>query len=74
MRHAHRLIDSSFFLGNIPALAFPLSGGSFHLWDDRPPKAALIVIEVDRVEARYQPARRQGAAKHAGPDGLGVGH
>src|SRR5262245_10090123 len=45
--------------GMIEVLALP-SGGSSHLWDDRPPQGAFMVIEVDQLEARYQRAIDQG--------------
>ena len=40
--------------GMIEVLALPQSGRSDHLWDERPPQGAFMVIEVDQVEARYQ--------------------
>jgi catechol 2,3-dioxygenase-like lactoylglutathione lyase family enzyme len=40
--------------GMIEVLAFPSSGTSSHLWNERPPQGAFMVIEVDEVEARYQ--------------------
>ncbi len=46
--------------GIIEVLALPKSGESSHLWDDRPPQGAFMVIEVDQVEARYQRAVEKG--------------
>jgi catechol 2,3-dioxygenase-like lactoylglutathione lyase family enzyme len=46
--------------GMIEVLALPKSGESSHLWDDRPPQGAFMVIEVDQVEARYQRAVEKG--------------
>jgi catechol 2,3-dioxygenase-like lactoylglutathione lyase family enzyme len=40
--------------GMIEVLALPRSGASSHLWDDRPPQGAFMVIEVGEVEALYQ--------------------
>lgn len=42
--------------GIIEVLALPQSGGFDHLFDERPPQGAFMVIEVDQVEARYQQA------------------
>ena len=44
----------------IEVLAFPQGGSSSHLWDDRPPQGAFMVIEVDQVEACYQRAVAKG--------------
>ncbi len=41
-------------------LAFPESGQSDHLWDERPPQGTFMVIEVDLVEARYETAVEKG--------------
>ena len=46
--------------GMIEVVASPKSGESSHLWDDRPPQGAFMVIEVDQVEARYQRAIEKG--------------
>jgi catechol 2,3-dioxygenase-like lactoylglutathione lyase family enzyme len=46
--------------GMIEVLAFPNNGRSSHLWDDRPPQGAFMVIEVDQVEERYQRAAKKG--------------
>jgi len=46
--------------GVIEVLAFPGSGQSDHLWDERPPQGAFMVIEVDQVEALYQSAVEKG--------------
>jgi catechol 2,3-dioxygenase-like lactoylglutathione lyase family enzyme len=46
--------------GMIEVLALPKSGESSHLWDDRPPQGAFMVIEVDELEARYQRAVERG--------------
>ena len=46
--------------GMIEVLALPKSGESSHLWDDRPPQGAFMVIEMDQLEARYQRAVEKG--------------
>jgi catechol 2,3-dioxygenase-like lactoylglutathione lyase family enzyme len=46
--------------GMIEVLAFPQHGECAHLWDDRPPQGAFMVIEVDEVEARYHRAVAKG--------------
>jgi catechol 2,3-dioxygenase-like lactoylglutathione lyase family enzyme len=46
--------------GMIEVLAFPTGGASSHLWDDRPPQGAFMVIEVDQVETRYRQAVAKG--------------
>jgi len=46
--------------GVIEVLAFPGSGQSDHLWDERSPQGAFMVIEVDQVEALYQSAVEKG--------------
>jgi len=46
--------------GMIEVLALPESGKSDHLWDERPPQGAFMVIEVDLVEARYEGAVEKG--------------
>ena len=46
--------------GLIEVLAFPNRGDSSHLWDDRPPQGAFMVIEVDQVEKRYERAVQKG--------------
>jgi catechol 2,3-dioxygenase-like lactoylglutathione lyase family enzyme len=40
--------------GMIEVLARPKSGESSHLWDDRPPQGAFMVIEVPDVERVYR--------------------
>jgi catechol 2,3-dioxygenase-like lactoylglutathione lyase family enzyme len=40
--------------GMIEVLARPKSGESSHLWDDRPPQGAFMVIEVPDVEQVYR--------------------
>ena len=40
--------------GMIEVLTLPQSGESSHLWDDRPPQGAFMVIEVDDVERDFQ--------------------
>ena len=40
--------------GMIEVLALPQSERSDHLFDERPPQGAFMVIEVDPVEACYQ--------------------
>jgi catechol 2,3-dioxygenase-like lactoylglutathione lyase family enzyme len=42
--------------GTIEVLALPRSGESSHLWDSGPPQGAFMVIEMDKVEERYQQA------------------
>jgi catechol 2,3-dioxygenase-like lactoylglutathione lyase family enzyme len=46
--------------GMIEVLALAESGQSDHLWDERPPQGAFMVIEVDLVEARYERALEKG--------------
>jgi catechol 2,3-dioxygenase-like lactoylglutathione lyase family enzyme len=46
--------------GMIEVLALPKSGEASHLWDNRPPQGAFMVIEVDQVEACYQRAVDKG--------------
>jgi catechol 2,3-dioxygenase-like lactoylglutathione lyase family enzyme len=46
--------------GIIEILALPESGEASHLFDDRPPQGAFIVIEVDDVDARYARAVEKG--------------
>lgn len=46
--------------GMVEVLALPSSGEASHLWDDRPPQGAFMVIEVDKVEERYQRAVEKG--------------
>lgn len=46
--------------GMIEVLALPRGGASSHLWDDRPPQGAFMVIEVDHQEAWYQRAVANG--------------
>jgi catechol 2,3-dioxygenase-like lactoylglutathione lyase family enzyme len=48
--------------GMIEVLALPTRGESDHLFDDRPPQGAFMVIEVDRVEERYRRAVAKGLA------------
>ncbi len=40
--------------GIIEVLVRPKSGASSHLWDDRPPQGAFMVIEVADVEQTYR--------------------
>jgi catechol 2,3-dioxygenase-like lactoylglutathione lyase family enzyme len=42
--------------GIIEVLELPGSGRASHLFDDRPPQGAFVVIEVDDVEARFRRA------------------
>jgi catechol 2,3-dioxygenase-like lactoylglutathione lyase family enzyme len=42
--------------GIIEILTRPRGGQSSHLWDDRTPQGAFMVIEVDDVDARYKQA------------------
>ncbi len=46
--------------GMIEVLARPTGGLSSHLWDDRPPQGAFMVIEVDELETRYRRAMEKG--------------
>ena len=46
--------------GVIEVLALPESGQSDHLWDERPPQGAFMVIEVAHVESLYQRAVERG--------------
>jgi catechol 2,3-dioxygenase-like lactoylglutathione lyase family enzyme len=46
--------------GVIEVLALPGNSQSDHLWDDRPPQGAFMVIEVDQVESLYQSAVEKG--------------
>jgi catechol 2,3-dioxygenase-like lactoylglutathione lyase family enzyme len=47
--------------GVIEVLALPGNAAqSDHLWDDRPPQGAFMVIEVDQVESLYQRALETG--------------
>lgn len=46
--------------GVIEVLALPGNAQSDHLWDDRPPQGAFMVIEVDQVESLYQRALEKG--------------
>lgn len=46
--------------GMIEVLTLPKGAESSHLWDDRPPQGAFMVIEVDDVEKEYQRAVRKG--------------
>jgi catechol 2,3-dioxygenase-like lactoylglutathione lyase family enzyme len=46
--------------GMIEVLAFPRSGHASHLFDDRPPQGAFMVIEVDDLEDRYRRAVEKG--------------
>lgn len=42
--------------GFIEVLSRPKSGASSHLWDDRPPQGAFMVIEVPDIEQAYRRA------------------
>jgi catechol 2,3-dioxygenase-like lactoylglutathione lyase family enzyme len=46
--------------GIIEVLIRPKGGDSSHLWDDRPPQGAFMVIEVEDVEQTYRRAREKG--------------
>ena len=46
--------------GVIEVLALPSNTKSDHLWDDRTPQGAFMVIEVDQVESLYQRALERG--------------
>ena len=40
--------------GGIIEVVHRPTGPSTHLWDDRPPQGAMMVIEVDDVDAEYR--------------------
>ncbi len=46
--------------GAIEVLTLPKGGESSHLWDDRPPQGAFMVIEVEDVEQSYRRAVQKG--------------
>jgi catechol 2,3-dioxygenase-like lactoylglutathione lyase family enzyme len=46
--------------GIIEVLALPKGGTPSHLWDDRPPQGAFMVIEVDELEVRHKKAVEKG--------------
>ena len=46
--------------GIIEVLTRPRPGRSSHVWDDRPPQGAFMVIEVGDVEQRYRRAVQKG--------------
>ncbi len=46
--------------GVIEVLALPKCGKPSHLWDDRPPQGAFMVIEVGDVEEKYLLAVKKG--------------
>lgn len=46
--------------GMIEVLALPKNDDSSHVWDDRPPQGAFMVIEVKQLEACYQRAVEKG--------------
>ena len=46
--------------GMIEVLALPRPGASSHLWDERPPQGAFMVIEVPAVEALHHRAVERG--------------
>jgi catechol 2,3-dioxygenase-like lactoylglutathione lyase family enzyme len=46
--------------GIIEVLALPKGGRSNHLWDDRPPQGAFMVIEVEELETQYRKAVEKG--------------
>jgi hypothetical protein len=46
--------------GMIAVLALPRSGEAPHLWDDRPPQGTFMVIEMDKVEERFQRINQKG--------------
>src|SRR5215213_9853920 len=60
--------------GMIEVLALPTGGGSSHLWDDRPPQGAFMVIEVDQLETRYQRALDKGLPIKQGLTDQSWGH
>lgn len=46
--------------GIIEVLAMPQGDQSDHLFDERPPQGAFMVIEVDQVDERYQRTAQKG--------------
>ena len=48
--------------GIIEVLALPQSGRCDHLFDERKPQGAFIVMEVDQVDAHYQRVKARGLA------------
>lgn len=60
--------------GMIEVLALPRSGETSHLWDDRPPQGAFMVIEVDQVEERYLQATAKGLPVTQGLKDQSWGH
>jgi catechol 2,3-dioxygenase-like lactoylglutathione lyase family enzyme len=46
--------------GIIEVLIWPSSGVSKHLWDERPPQGAFMVIEVEDVDSTYKRVRQKG--------------
>ncbi|MGB7624344.1 MAG: VOC family protein [Terriglobia bacterium] len=46
--------------GIIEVLKLPQEGHGSHLWDDRPPQGAFMVIEVNDLEDRYRRAVEKG--------------
>ena len=50
--------------GLIEVLALPRSNQSDHLFDERPPQGAFMVMEVHDVAARYQRIKEKGLVIH----------
>ena len=50
--------------GLIEVLALPQSDQSDHLFDERPPQGAFMVMEVHDVAARYQRIKEKGLFIH----------
>ena len=50
--------------GLIEVLALPQSDQSDHLFDERPPQGAFMVMEVNEVAARYQRIKEKGLVIH----------
>ena len=60
--------------GLIEVLAVPASGHADHLFDDRPPQGAFMVIEVDDVDQIYARALEKGLPVQQEPKNQSWGH
>jgi catechol 2,3-dioxygenase-like lactoylglutathione lyase family enzyme len=60
--------------GLIEVLAFPRSGDADHLFDDRAPQGAFIVIQVDDVDQIYARALEKGLPVRQQPKDQAWGH
>jgi|RhiMetdeSRZDD1v2_1073273.scaffolds.fasta_scaffold410812_2 uncharacterized glyoxalase superfamily protein PhnB len=60
--------------GIIEVLMRPQSEASSHLWDDRPPQGAFMVIEVADVEQAYRRAAERGLSIQQEPTTQPWGH